>query len=375
MTIKELPPDIDEKILDDLTFSNYCLRMPDTKNDTTFNDILKDNTKIPRFAWAKFQSQLKGVYGISGVIKYFVGCAAHGARVFATPGIYKDVSLLDINSLYPEMLAKMEIPTGTPEVWNEKTDLKKCNYYILELDITETHTCELYPYAETGRRIMDRYDIEDQVKYCNMKYNIIRGYIWKNGSMSVKHFVTELYDKKKNATGETRNIYKLMLNSIFGKTLQKNRAQKRKEYTTEEKFNDALWKYEKRLTRIDYEKREIILEKCYDNNFNFGFIGCAVLSLAKRKINGIFDFCINNRINILYHNCDSILIHTRDLHYFENNINGELGGWHVEAQSSEAVVVGRGFYYLSDEHFRSAGTSHKKIIESGCIRQFFVNKL
>jgi hypothetical protein len=208
-----------------------------------------------------------------------------------------------------------------------------------------------------------------------MKFNIVRGYVWKNGSISVKDYISNLYNKKKNATGETRKIYKLMLNSIFGKTLQKSKAQKRKEFTTEEKFNNALLKYERRVTRVDYEKKEIMLEKCYDNNFDFGFIGCAILSLAKRKINGIFDFCTSNEIKIIYHNCDSILIHTQDLHYFKNSINEELGGWHVEAQSSEAVVVGRGFYYLSDDHFRSAGTPHKKIIDSGCIRQYFINKL
>jgi hypothetical protein len=131
----------------------------------------------------------------------------------------------------------------------------------------------------------------------------------------------KLYEKKEKASGETRKVYKLMLNSIFGKTLQKNKQIRYKEFATEEKFNNALKKYGKRITRIDYDKREIMFEKCFDNSFNFGFIGTAILSLAKRKMNGIFDFCENNGIQIIYHNNDSILIHTRDLHHFKANMN------------------------------------------------------
>jgi hypothetical protein len=182
MMVKELPPDITDKNISDLSISNYALRLPGVENSVNFQDALNDDKLIPRFAWSLFEKQLKGCYGISGVIKYFVQQAAHGARVFATPGIFKNITLLDINSLYPSVMATMEIPTGAPQVWNDKMDLSKCNYYILGIDITETRPCELYPYAKTGYKVMDKYDIEDQVKETGMKFNIVRGYVWNSGS-------------------------------------------------------------------------------------------------------------------------------------------------------------------------------------------------
>jgi hypothetical protein len=320
-----------------------------------FNDVINNNSLIPRFAFNLFQKELKGVYGISGIIKYFVQQAAHGARVFATPGIYKDITLLDINSLYPSVLANMDIPTGTPVVWNEKTDLTKCNYYILGLNITETTPCELYPYAKTIYRVMDKYDIEDQIKYCNMKYEIIRGYVWNSGSINVKDFMTKIYNKKKTATGDMKKLYKNMFNTIFGKTLQK--ATKRevyKRFDTDEDFCASIERYRNRIKQIDYVKRELILNKPYDTSFNFGFIGCAILSLAKRKINDIFELCTNNNIHILYHNNDSLLIHTRDVKYFNNMISDDIGHFHVDAQGTEAIIP---WFHDKAPEFRSRDTA------------------
>jgi hypothetical protein len=376
MTICELPPDIEEKKINDLEFSNYCLRLPEVENTTKFEECVSNPEKIPRFAWQLFTKELNGCYGISGVVKYFTQKAAHGARVFATQGIYKDVSLLDINSLYPSVLADLQIPTGRPEEWNEKTDLKKCNYYVLELNITETHPCELYPYAKAGFKVLDKYDIEDQERYTRMKYEIVRGYVWKEGTKSVKDFIMKIYNKKRNATAEMKKIYKNILNSIFGKTLQKsNKTEIYKRFDTDAAFSDAVYKYHKRIIQMNYEKRELTMEKPYDTSFNFAYIGTAILSLAKRKMNSIYQMCYDNNIKILYHNTDSIIIHSPDVKYFENSINNELGGFHVEATSEEAVIVGRGLYYLSDGHFRCAGTSHATVEKTGNIRKWFVDKL
>jgi hypothetical protein len=375
--LKGLPPDIIEKEIYYLKFSNYNLRLPEIKNDFTFAQARDDIKLIPKYAFQEFQKELKGVYGISGVIKYFVQQAAHGARVLATPGIFKDVALLDINSLYPSILANLRIPKGTPREWNDKTDLSKCDYYILGLDITETHQCALYPYAKKGYKVMDRYDIEDQTEKCKMKYKILRGYVWDSGTISVKDFILNLYNMKRDSeTPEMKNIYKLMLNSIFGKTLQKgNKTEVYKIFSDGSKFDDAVFKYQKRVKQIDYEKRELILEKPYDNSFNFGFIGTAILSLAKRKINRIFEYCENHHIKILYHHTDSLMIQASDLRFFVDKLTKRIGDFHIEKQSEEVIIIGRGQYYMGDTHYRSAGFSHSQIEASGCIREWFINKL
>jgi hypothetical protein len=355
MELHELPEEIDNRNLTDLKYNS--------KNAIKRITPSNKSGSIAHNAFQEFIKQIPQCPAIGGVLKYFISKAAHGGRVFANKGIYENVTLLDINSLYPKALSLLQIPINEPTIYAENANLNNCIYYVIDIDITFIKNKPMfYNYIKTGIRTVDKYELEDLIKYCGIDYTIIKGYTWTGETINVTDYINKLYEKKKNATGEERNIYKLQLNSIFGKTLEKGcKAEKLKRFTSDEAFYTNLHKCKNRLEQYNENERTVTLNKCYDTKFNHCYIGTAILSISKRIMNEIFYNCSRSGVDVLLHHTDSLMIHTKDLHKLQHLIGSELGELHIEIQSKEAIIIRGNCYYLDDSFYRWAGKSLKTI--------------
>jgi hypothetical protein len=247
-------------------------------------------------------------------------------------------------------LVQLKIPTTAPIVWNGE-ELNDVVYGCYEVDITNFDVSPLYPKLTTGSQYYDKYDLEDMVKYCNIEYRIVRGYVWK-GAATNKHiqYILDLYEKKRTATDpKMRLLYKLMLNSIYGKTIMKTPKTKKKTYLTQEKFDIAIKKYHNRLVEVLPDTLTLTFQKCYDDKPNFAFIGCAILSMSRRIMNNLFTA---SESVVAYSNTDSLLIPTENVEKLKAHIGDGLGQLKIEQVSDEAIVVCPNVYWLSSEWFR-----------------------
>jgi uncharacterized protein YecT (DUF1311 family) len=248
-----------------------------------------------------------------------------------------------------------------------------------------------YPYLKLGRRICDRFEIEDLAHYCGMKYRVCRGYVFGGPLVNCSQFIAELAAKKQAAAArcqaanspeelrcaeEERNSYKKALNSIYGKCLFKGyKTEKRKYFHTYEAWQKYLKKNWHRVERFDPAEREIYLDRCLNDTFNYAQIGVMILSMSKRVMNELFAECYSKGIDVVLSHTDSILIPTDKVELLNKRIGPALGKLHIEAEGAEVIIVRGGCYYLNEDHWRCAGIPHRTILETGDAAGWFSGQL
>jgi DNA polymerase elongation subunit (family B) len=291
--------------------------------------------------------------------------------------------MLDINSLYPSALHQFRIPTTAPK-WFYKRIPSTAGYYIVEIDITAIHRPRFFyrnikldesPEASV-RRTVDKYELEDLIKYCDIEYRVIKGYAWTKQTTSAHEtYIEELYSSKQDAVVDDKKYFKLMINSIYGKLLQKNHNDvKYRRFTCDKQLEDKTIKHSARITKIDRNNKTFTMTTCCDTTFNYAFAGIAVQSLARRTMNEIFDRCDELGIEVLYSDTDGLLIESDRVHELSEFIGTELGKLHVERECDEAIIVKNKLYYLGDEHWRCSGYSRDFVMSSGNVREFYLSK-
>lgn len=115
----------------------------------------------------------------------FIRCASRGGRVHATPGVYKDMHMIDVTSLYPHCMMKYGYPVGNPvyckgefESYRNSIDVK-----IIELNHRKKLSELKSKYGDDNDKINElmknfeiKYDeknIDECLKYFEDKENYI----------------------------------------------------------------------------------------------------------------------------------------------------------------------------------------------------------
>jgi hypothetical protein len=279
MYASELPDEIVPAEVTDLSYS--------TKHCGQYHPTQYGSSEIA-LNFAVFASEcLDEVPAVSGHVKAFISKSIHGGRGLQRPGRYSDVSLLDVNSLYPAALAQLELPTTDPLVWDESIDLSTAAYYVVAVDITSFDPCWYYPMIAAGQRIVDKHELEDLVTHCHIRYTILRGYYFVGRTVNCRQYINELYERKCSAsTDDERTAAKLALNSLFGYCLLHNRRNRKlKRFANTEQFTQYLMKRWGRVAEYDIKNMTCCLDKCLDTTFNGCIVGVAILSMSRRIMN------------------------------------------------------------------------------------------
>jgi len=214
----------------------------------------------------------------------------------------------------------------------------------------------------TGIVIIDSTTLEDYIKFQHIEYELIDGVYYNDGgNKRLGELIQTLFNRrleaKKAKQDALQQTLKLMLNSAYGKTIQKPTSTKNniinKDKCVKDKatgewktFKDAnytqyVFNHYKTIEKmIDLSPKQVcITEFSIDKSYNRSQCGAMILSYSKRIMNEVFDCANDLKVNIYYTDTDSIHIDYDGVKPVEDEyrrrynkeLNGkQLGQFHID---------------------------------------------
>ncbi|EDS88927.1 DNA polymerase, putative [Entamoeba histolytica HM-1:IMSS] len=311
--------------------------------------------------------------------------------------VNKEIVDFDACSLYPSAVARLFLPSGAPRVMNkplqwylehlmeeqqyETTQERFISYFIVTIEITKVNKKRKMPIIikkvnginqyvnEPTIMTVDSIYLEDLLKYQEIEFNVKEGIYWDGGKASLfKEKIKEIYDIRKQKKAEhdpSEVIFKLIMNSCYGKTIQKPIMEENKLFRTKRKML-SYWK--RNLEDIlsgeqiyDSDIWILNVKKQLDEFFVPNIIGVLILSMSKRIMNELIYLCEDNNIYVYYQDTDSIhiekdkLAQLRDSYYRKYNrelVGNNIGQFHSdfpsvngkESWSIKSIFLGKKSY-------------------------------
>jgi len=365
---------------------------------------------------------LDGTYKLSGLPRVFIQNCVVGGRVMTRDNEKQhtkhEINDIDAVSLYPASINRLPgYLLGKPKVINT-FEPEKYTHYFIKIKVIKINKHLHFPLLskvnENGIRMfsndlegeyiyLDKYTLEDTIKYQKLEYEFIQGYYFDEGYNSkCKKFIETLFNQRleyKKNKNPAEQVFKLIMNSCYGKTIEKCHETNYSFVYGQEKFLKTF-SYNSTISNIksatEITPGLFLLEKVANRNEHFSspHIGSVILSMSKRIMNEVMCLAEDNNINIWYQDTDSMHIDDHsidDLTYlFKEKYNRDLigknlGQFHSDftvadskgkISSIEAIFLGKKCYidklkYFDNDdnekfayHVRMKGIPSKSIIEN-----------
>ena len=297
------------------------------------------------------------IYELNGNVQRFCQGAVYGGRCMTANNIrYKitDTKLADFDacSLYPSAMARMFTVNGIPTFFKNDTPERVYNKHNLpdilqkaftedQIQATEEHCISQFivdiEIVEIGRKRefplivkrtktqqmnvnectkmrVDMITLQDLIEFHDISFKLGNGYIWTGDrDHRIRTEIQKLYDLRaqyKKEGNPTQEIIKLIMNSAYGKSIQKPI----KTFLQFVKKEEADWFTRDRYYQIHqvYELADgnqlFELTKQKSNQFNNVLFGVTVLSMSKRIMNEVMCLAEDMNIKIYYQDTDSMHI-------------------------------------------------------------------
>ena len=317
---------------------------------------------------------------------------------------------LDVNSLYPDAITQLKgYPKGRPknipiEDLKSKKFMEYADEYYLKILIKKVRNKLHFPLltklGENGERLWinnmeneeiytDRISLEELIKYHNIEFEVKTGVMFDEGYCDkIGKVVKKLYDlrtKYKKEKNPVQLLYKLMLNTAYGKTIQKPKDSKilwrRNNQTTEKKL---VRTYGESIQYISTSKHSDMIKA----KIRMGILdhwampqcGSLVLSQSKRIMN---KFLIEFEDYSYYTDTDSLFITETGYQVLKEKypemLGNELGQLKEENHLSgnhiritKAIFLAPKTYWVREENEK--GETYDKFVMKG-IPQSSIDKV
>ncbi|KKP51522.1 MAG: polymerase type B, organellar and viral family protein [candidate division TM6 bacterium GW2011_GWF2_33_332] len=364
------------------------------------------------------------VFPVSGVNKLFIEKCIYGGvcrtgknQKWDIKGEFVD---FDAVSLYPSaMFLRDTFPKGQEKVLTEKL-IKQLNSGIfesidqafMEVEITAVNNpMEMTPIMteksdesmkygnEPGVYFIDLITLKDWIKYLNIEYKVIKGLYYNEGfNENIKGLVEKLFKLRKEFKAQKNNLQlnvKLMLNSLYGKTIQKSSKSKKTVFNNRVAFERFVYKnynfIKKAFKFRNSDKYLVKTGQSIIKDENFAQVGATILSQSKAQMNEILAIARDKDIPIYYQDTDSLHLDKKNIEklgeefnkiYNRELIGGELGQYHsdfttetetdpTKLYSDHLIILGKKAYIdrlrhinkpdFIDYHIRLKGIPQKVI--------------
>lgn len=302
-----------------------------------------------------------GVNELGGVPQLFIQGCVVGGRVMCSENkkmiIDEVVNDFDAVSLYPSAMFRMDgFLKGVPKVIenNDYNWIKMQNGYFIDITINSVGIHRKFPLMsyknEDGVRVftndmigrtirVDKYTLEDIVKFHNATFTVIRGYYFDEGfNTKVRDVITTIFNKRldaKKVKNPIEMVYKLIMNSGYGKSIMKPVESESRffdTYESEDEFNVYLTRNYNWVTSFVKfgNKIKVNTVKVLIDHFNIAQVGVCILSNSKRIMNEVMCLAEDNDIDLYYQDTDSMHLKDADISklskVFYNTHNRELIG-------------------------------------------------
>lgn len=326
-------------------------------NDFLTSAALADNYLINELCY-------EGCFSICGIVRMFIQSCVVGGRCMTAdnkPQYFEEqINDFDAVSLYPSAMNRIPgFLKGHPKLIENIPDyiaLKKKNYdgYFVEVEfkngLPKKRAFPLLSYVnKDGIRIfsndvktarVDKFCLEDVIKYHEVKEEDIiikQGYYFNEGrNNKINEIIKKIFEsrlKYKDEKNPIEQIFKLIMNSSYGKTILKDQESEVKIFTDINKFEVFLsinYNWIKYYNFITDKIIRVEMHKTIDNHYNRAHIGSEILSMSKRIMNEVMCLAEDNKINIYYQDTDSMHLKNCDIEtlkkLFKNKYNRELSG-------------------------------------------------
>jgi hypothetical protein len=293
------------------------------------------------------QGCYEGIYQMSGKPREFIQKCVVGGRTMTNSNKKWKVSggkLADFDacSLYPSAIFQMDgFLMGKPNII-KNTDLQTCLNHdgvFARCVITDLKIKRQFPLGsymtEDGTRnfsndiigremYLDKQSILDLQEFQGVDLKIIDGYYYNEGRNPIcKSVIRYLYDtrrQKKTEGNPIQAVYKLIMNSAYGKTILKPITEDI-EIVNKNKYNSKTKKFEDNWTKYlgkqyNYikeftETKKVMIVKKHKSildHFNNAHIGVEVLSKSKNIMNKVMCMGEDLKLKMYTQDTDSVSI-------------------------------------------------------------------
>jgi hypothetical protein len=281
----------------------------------------------------------------------------------------------DAVSLYPSAMKRLYCLEGVPKVLTPEmlsvTYLTRhldsgISGFFVEVEILEIGKELEFPliFEQTkdgvnyvnkpGRMYVYHITFMDLIEFQNVKMKVIRGYYYDGKrDFAIRDEIQKIFEIRKRYKSEgnpLHGIYKLILNSIYGKTILRPI-----DTTTKLMRNDAATKHinryynqiEESESRLGCEFQRITELKPINKHFNFCSLGVNILSMSKRIMNEVMCLAEGNGIKIYYQDTDSCHLKRSDVqklcNLYDTTYHRELIGSNLGQFHSDFIEIEKGY--------------------------------
>lgn len=252
------------------------------------------------------------------------------------------ISYVDAVSLYPSaMICGEGYPIGDPKMLEdlEPVDVMSKDYYVVTIKIKKIGVHRSFPLisyvpkgegrwwtdelddgVRNGVLRVDKYTLQDLIKFHKIEFDVIDGYYFDQGfNTKVCEVVDRMFKKRQKVKGKNKplgDVYKLFLNAAYGKTIQKS-IDKTSRLVPE---SDIVKYISNNYNSINYFVQSdsghfftVELYKSIVDSWSRPQCGGAILSRSKRIMNELICLAEDNDYPVYYQDTDSIHIKTSNI--------------------------------------------------------------
>jgi hypothetical protein len=287
-------------------------------------------------------------------VKQFLRNGYKGGRVEVFKvGTFPDITVFDVNSLYPYAMLTTAVPVSDRGVWTDTFDPGLSGCYNIRFRQNDTSIPAILMVGGLGAYTGEGTYFSPEIallKECDPKaeIEIVSGYVFLDSAKLFQDYVNRLYSLRlQDKDGPISLMAKFLLNSLYGKFAQNPVRTKIVEVPN---FDDlyALCEDGADITPINDELGVYGIKT--EHAAAFEHVGIAGMITSQARVilyKGILNAGINN---VVY--CDTDSVHVSGLCSLP--ISDKIGGWKKEFEG-EGTYVGKKLYALRRPLWYSIG--------------------
>ncbi|MBQ8206642.1 MAG: hypothetical protein IJZ77_04190 [Bacilli bacterium] len=336
------------------------------------------------------------LYEYSGHVQHFIQKAVRGGRCMTAFNKKWHVNLtladFDAVSLYPSAMARLYTVEDAPKVIQPDqlnlNFLSKQSAYVVDIKITKVNKHYAFPLIVQkidGLNVnddnlqdpititIDNIGLEDLIQYQQIEFEFLRGYYWDGKKdYRIQEVIKNIFNKRleyKALNNPLQELYKLIMNSCYGKTIQKPVKYEHR-YIKEEKLSKYWYKNYYKIIECSKLANSNIYDvkiiKQINDQFNFTLLGVQVLSMSKRIMNEVMCLAYDLGIKIFYQDTDSM--------HIENSELPRLAAAYKEKFNRELIGKGMGQFHSDFEPIKKEDDEEDKKETPLSIESYFIAK-
>lgn len=343
--------------------------------DIDILDCMSSSQLAQRFM--EINGVFEDVYMVSSTPREYMMKCIEGGRVMCADNEKHNIELkvadFDAVSLYPSAMDRLGgYLKGKPKVLKDLSYefLKNCDGYFVQILITKCKTkrsfslmsdknddnIRVYDNELPKKMFVCKQKLEDLIQFQGITFEIINGYYYNEGrNYRLKNTIQFAFNERKKLKAQgnpLQEVYKLIMNGAYGKTLQGAYDEKIAFIYGEDKLNAFVAKnynsidYYVPFGDDDFKKYRVKLIKPINAVFNNVACGVEVLAVSKRIMNEVMCLAEDNEMKIYYQDTDSMHIEDRHIEplselykkmYNRELIGKNMGQFHSDF-SSDTIV-------------------------------------